>query len=110
MEKKKLIIILLIILIIILFTIKIISFHDNHKHYREYREIYLTNNFTEIEDWMTIKTIEREFDIDDKDIEKELGDKLSLKEKRKTLKEICEKEKFDCNNVTSNLNKKIKDD
>lgn len=110
MKKKKLIILVLITLIIILLTIKIISFHDNHKHYKEYRETYLTNNFTEIEDWMTIKTIEREFDIDYKDIEQELGDKLSLKEKRKTLKEVCEKEKIDCNNITSNLNKKIKDD
>lgn len=98
-RKQLLAILLLVILAVVLLTAKFFRQYDNWSSHLDYFTI--PEEQRRIESWMHVSYIERKFDLEVDDF---LTDKLSFRNRRNSLDEICTKRKLDCVDLIERLN------
>jgi len=105
-SKKNLLLVLIILVILVFGLIGIFSFKTfkEYKNWNSHKDYFKQDNSNQkIEDWMTIRQIEKKFDPD---IHKYLNTTISLLEQKKTLKIFCIERNFNCTKLIKELNEK----
>ncbi len=101
---KYITLIFLLILVLGVFTIFSFKTYNKYKIWNLHKDYFKENSSNQkIEDWMSLRLIEKKFHIDSKEI---LNLSLSFYEKRKSLEAICIENDLDCIEIIKRLNEK----
>lgn len=91
-------------ILITILILSISSFFQNFDNQRELNDFKNNVENKEIQEWMTLQFISREFEIDKKYIEEILKFKPNNRDSRIPLKKLCEIKKLNCEEIILNLN------
>jgi uncharacterized protein YxeA len=107
--KKTIKIIFLILLLLILgslITIKTTNLIDNKKLFDKHKNyLELDKKDQQIQEWMTLQFISKNFKIDKKELQNILPNtQIKFKDKKKSLSQYCENNEIDCKVLIKNIN------
>lgn len=114
-EKKKLLLFdkIIIFSLILLGLLVVLAFlvhnaQTNYQTFKENKNYFKTNPDLKVEDWMNPMSILRHFNISEADLFTALGIPKTESNLRTPLREICKKQKVDCNELIKRINSLIK--
>ncbi len=105
---KRIILYMALLLSLVLLAFVLSKSAVNHYHsFKDQQREIKNANFTQIESWMTPRTIIRRFNLSESDLVNELKTNSNKTNFRVPLDSICKKNKLNCSLVVEELNKKI---
>ena len=101
MKTKKVILTIISIILILFLAYLTISMTVKYNRFKDHKDYYdLPKEDRNIESWMTLRMVKKQFDID---IHKELNEEKKLLDKRKTIEDYCGDKNLNTSEVIQQL-------
>ena len=91
-------------ILITILLLSISSFFQNFDNQRELNKFKNNIEDREVQEWMSLQFISREFKINRKEVDTILGFKPNNRDSRIPLEKLCESRKLDCEEIILELN------